>query len=78
LAWAQIFRNKDNSYIDVMWGLTFVIPNLIIQAWRFEHVSKRMLLITIPVYFWGFRLAYHIGKRKKAEDYRYKEMREGW
>ena len=76
--WAQIFSKRDNSWIDVMWGITFVIPNVIIQAWRFENLTARMLLITIPVYFWGFRLAYHIWKRHKAEDYRYKEMREGW
>ena len=28
--WAQVFSNKDNSWIDVMWGLTFVIPNAVV------------------------------------------------
>ena len=37
-----------------------------------------MVLITVPVFIWGLRLAVYIGIRHKSEDYRYKEMREGW
>ena len=37
-----------------------------------------MILVTAMVCFWGFRLAYHIWARHTREDYRYKELREGW
>jgi len=37
-----------------------------------------MILISVPVLFWGVRLSYHIWKRHTREDYRYKQMREEW
>lgn len=37
-----------------------------------------MILATIPVFIWGLRLSSYIFVRHKSEDYRYKQMREGW
>jgi steroid 5-alpha reductase family enzyme len=41
-------------------------------------VTIRMLMASIPVFFWGVRLSSYIFVRHTREDYRYKEMREGW
>ena len=41
-------------------------------------VTPRMLMSSIPVFFWGLRLSSYIFVRHTREDYRYKEMREGW
>ena len=80
----QTCGKRDNSWIDVMWGICFIIPNIVIWILRgttneFSHkITTRMILITVPVVVWGSRLAIYIFMRHKSEDYRYKEMREGW
>jgi len=40
--------------------------------------TYRMILVTLLVIIWALRLSIYIALRKKAEDYRYKEMRENW
>lgn len=37
-----------------------------------------MFLITVPVFLWSLRLSSYIAIRHTGEDYRYKQMREGW
>jgi len=78
----QFFGKRDNSYIDTMWSLSFIIPNAIIQIMRIVFndmgITPRMVAITVPVIIWGLRLSIHIAVRHKSEDYRYKKMREGW
>lgn len=61
----QIFRNRDNSYIDIQWGNCAMIPNTVILIMRAMagEVTPRMLIISIPVYIWGIRLVYYIGVR---------------
>jgi len=72
--WVQIFAKRDNSHIDTMWGLSFVIPNIALFIIRGINgtITPRMILISTPVFFWGVRLAIYIGRRHKREDYRYK------
>jgi steroid 5-alpha reductase family enzyme len=53
-----------------MWGLLFVIQNLIILVIT-NNWNERTILTFTLVCIWAFRLAYHIGKRHKGEDYRY-------
>ena len=77
----QLFGNRDNSYIDTMWSLSFIIPNACIIILRLMNdmaLTPRMIAITVPVIIWGLRLSIHIAVRHKSEDYRYKKMREGW
>jgi steroid 5-alpha reductase family enzyme len=72
---------KDNSYIDVWWGLSFIVPNAaLIGLHRYvgHSIDPRTILINLIVSVWGMRLAWHIGKRHTEEDYRYKAMRERW
>ena len=53
---------KDNGIIDVLWGLTFIIPNLISLCIS-GNWNERTILILSLVSIWGLRLAYHIGSR---------------
>ena len=73
---AQII--KDNSIVDIVWGLLFIIPNLvgllITMNW-----NARTILVFSMICIWGLRLAIHIGSRHtRGEDYRYVEMRQDW
>ena len=72
--WCQF--KKDNSYIDVVWGLTFVWPAIALLILRLaskthEDPDLRCYIVFALVTFWGVRLAIHIGKRHRGEDFRY-------
>lgn len=32
--WVQIFGKKDNSWIDVMWSISFLLPNITVLILR--------------------------------------------
>ena len=74
---AQIL--KDNSIVDIAWGLGFVMV-----AWFSYFYSspiytrKTILLLLVSV--WGIRLAAYIIFRKwgKGEDFRYQAFRNKW
>ena len=75
----QTCLKRDNSWIDAMWSVQFSITNLVVWALRgFDTITPRMFLITVPVFLWTLRLSLYIVIRHRGEDYRYKEMREGW
>ena len=70
---------KNNSIVDIAWGLGFVI----IAVYTFfasENITFKNSLVTTLILLWGLRLSYHIGKRNigKPEDYRYVNMRKSW
>merc|ERR1719453_1358145 len=76
---------RDNSWIDPMWGILFVISNAVVLLLRafngkdeVNGITPRMYMISIPVFIWGLRLGIYLFIRHKREDYRYKEMREDW
>jgi len=72
---------KDNSYIDVLWGLTFVFPIaalLIVKLVNGEPTFARQWIMLALVTIWGARLALHIGVRHNGEDFRYQDMRKRW
>ena len=68
---------RDNSWIDVMWSLSFCTPNAVILILRAmsddpdAKITNRMLMATIPVFAWGLRLSGYIWIRHTREDYRY-------
>lgn len=74
---AQI--RKDNSIVDVAWGMGFVLV-----AWFsflfFSEMYFRNILVSVLVTLWGLRLAFFILIRKKGkgEDFRYRAFREKW
>ena len=74
---AQIVKN--NSIVDMGWGLGFVVIavyTLVISG----NYNSRAIIVTVLVSIWGLRLFYHILKRNlgKPEDFRYVAMRKSW
>jgi len=72
---------KDNSWIDVWWGFTFVFPILAIMIKRWVEggsVYVRQYIVLGLVFIWALRLGLHIGLRHKGEDFRYVNMRQTW
>lgn len=70
---------KDNSIVDIGWGMGFAIT-AIYTLIRNPNIGIKGILVTICIVIWGGRLAFHIAKRNagKPEDYRYTEMRKRW
>lgn len=74
---------KDNSYIDALWGLTFLFPLASLLLKRYINSGSlnpdaRCWIVTSLVAIWGVRLCAHILKRHREEDFRYKQMRADW
>mmetsp|Transcript_47905 Transcript_47905/g.63387 ORF Transcript_47905/g.63387 Transcript_47905/m.63387 type:complete len:236 (+) Transcript_47905:1-708(+) len=74
---------KDNSYIDVLWGITFVLPLAGLLAKRIlseaYQPDLRCWLALTFVTIWALRLSYHIWSRHKGEeDFRYQNFRRDW
>jgi len=72
---------KDNSYIDVLWSLTFITPVvslIILRAAENVVICPRIWLILACLLVWGLRLSIHIGLRHNGEDFRYQDMRKNW
>lgn len=70
---------KDNSYIDVAWSLTFLLPNAMILGSMIamkQPIDARTIALNSCLAIWSLRLAWHIGKRHSGEDYRYVSLRE--
>lgn len=70
---------RDNSIVDIAWGLGFIIIALF-TFFTFGSFLERQVLITLLTVLWGLRLSIYILIRNKGrgEDYRYKEMRKSW
>jgi steroid 5-alpha reductase family enzyme len=70
---------KDNSIVDVAWGLGFVIVSVYATIQSGE-VDLRKMIINVLVLLWSLRLSFHIMVRNtgKGEDFRYREWRNKW
>jgi len=69
---------KDNSIVDIFWGLLFIVA-LLTSLLVSMNWNERTILVFSLVVIWGLRLAFHIGVRHtNGEDFRYKEMRDRW
>ncbi|HLP61487.1 MAG TPA: DUF1295 domain-containing protein [Candidatus Deferrimicrobium sp.] len=68
---------KDNSIVDVAWGLGFILVALV-TFFRFSAPNPRKILLTALIILWGSRLVIYILSRKKGEDFRYQAFREKW
>ena len=70
---------KDNSYIDVAWSLSFLLPNATIIGAKMalgQPIDARTWAVNACLAVWAVRLAYHIGVRHTEEDYRYVSLRQ--
>ena len=70
---------RDFSVVDISWALGFlnVLGVGLVLA---KNVGLLQILVALLVAIWGVRLGYHILTRnlRQGEDWRYREMREGW
>lgn len=80
---AQILKN--NSIIDIFWGLGFVLLSTIYILNAKPYVENAQVVTTAEVlhylvFFWGLRLSFHIliYNWNKPEDWRYKNFRDNW
>ena len=70
---------KDNSYIDVAWSLSFLLPNAMILGSMLalkQPIDARTITLNACLTVWALRLAWHIGVRHEGEDYRYVSLRQ--
>ncbi len=67
---------KNNSIVDVFWGLGFVC--IVLWFIFFQYASFTML--NVAVLLWGVRLSSYIFVRNfgKGEDWRYRNFRKAW
>ena len=78
LCYAFCQFKKDNSYIDVAWSLSFLIPNAMIIGSMIalkQPIDARTIALNACLTIWAVRLAWHIGVRHEGEDYRYVSLR---
>ncbi|MEJ2470034.1 MAG: DUF1295 domain-containing protein [Desulfuromonadales bacterium] len=71
---------KDNSLVDIAYGLAFVLVCWTVTA-RYGIDHPRQVLVLSLITLWGLRLAGHIFLRKRGEegeDARYRQWRESW
>ncbi len=70
---------KNNSIVDIGWGLGFVLVVLSTFILSDNH-NPRSIASTVLVVLWGIRLFVHILKRNfgKPEDFRYAKWRQEW
>lgn len=70
---------KDNSIVDVAWGVGFIIIS-IYSTIQSGEVDLRKMIVGLLVLLWGLRLSFHIMVRNsgKGEDFRYKAWRNTW
>jgi len=68
---------KNAGIVDIGWGAGFVL----LSVWTLINAySLNGLILSLPIWIWGIRLAAHIGKRNlgKPEDFRYAQFRKEW
>lgn len=70
---------KDNSIVDIGWGLGFLVVSLSL-LFATESPDLPDYIITGMIAVWGLRLAIHIFLRSKGrgEDFRYAQWRKEW
>lgn len=75
---AQI--KKDNSIVDIGWGLGFVIIAFVSYFSTEGQHSLRQTIILTLVSLWGIRLFLHLLIRSigRGEDFRYANFRKQW
>ena len=76
---ALALLKKDNSIVDVAWGIGFILVALL-TFFLEPGFTWRHILVTGLVCVWGIRLALHIYFRNKGrgEDFRYAKWRKEW
>ena len=70
---------EDNSYIDILWSFTCLLPNIVIISAKLalgQPIDARTWAVNACLAVWAARLFYHFAARHTGEDYRYIGLRE--
>ena len=75
---------KDNGIVDIAWGFSFIIQNILVLAIRISkggvdlNLDSRTIMINILVICYGLRMSIHIFRRTEIgnEDRRFAKIRE--
>ena len=72
-------KKKDNSIVDIAWGIGFILVAILTFFLGTEFVVRH-ILVTVLIFLWGSRLAIYIAIRNKGkgEDFRYAKWRKNW
>lgn len=73
--WAFSVRWRDASVADIAWGPGFALLAWTYVAWQ-PVATTRALWLAFAVTLWAARLAWHIARRHRGEDRRYRALRE--
>lgn len=70
---------KDNSIVDIFWGIGFIVLTLFF-LFRLQVTDPGRLIAASLVVLWAVRLSVHIFLRNKGrgEDFRYANWRRTW
>lgn len=71
---------KDNSIIDIAYGLTFIAVAWELASTNARPLTPTSMLILFLITLWGLRLSRRIymKNRGKGEDFRYQSWRKTW
>lgn len=80
ITWLLSLRKKDNSLMDIAYGLAFIALALYTFGCVNIPQDARAIIVTICTVLWGSRLSFRIWRRhsRKGEDFRYKTWKEAW
>ena len=79
--WFFSVLKRDNSWVDVAWGIGFLVISLLAFFQSYTFLSTLKIIVLVLILVWGVRLSLHLLLRKLAypgEDKRYKEIRKTW
>jgi len=68
---------KDNSIVDITWGIMHVIPNAVIWIIN-RNTTQSSIACNAILLIWALRMAFYNIARHKNEDWRFAQMREEW
>lgn len=68
---------KDNSIVDMFWGIGIALPNLTVLLVN-KNWHHRTIISLACVWLWALRLLIYIWIRKEGEDWRYQNWRRQW
>lgn len=68
---------KDNSIVDITWGIMHVIPNAVIWIIN-KNPTESSIAANSLILIWALRMAVYNIARHKNEDWRFAQMREEW
>ncbi len=65
---------KDNSIVDITWGIMHVIPNIVIWSMN-KNFTESSIAANALILIWALRMAFYNIARHKNEDWRFANMR---